>query len=71
MAPPSPDVRSRSVRTVLLVTLFRNFADSGSKLLVGTLSGSRAAHEVADRIERALTQARREIVDVVVELEPA
>jgi divalent metal cation (Fe/Co/Zn/Cd) transporter len=40
MAPPSPDVRSRSVRTVFLVTLFLNLAVSGSKILVGTLSGS-------------------------------
>jgi cation diffusion facilitator family transporter len=31
----------------------------------------RAAHDVADRIEAALTKARPEIVDVVVHLEPA
>jgi cation diffusion facilitator family transporter len=40
MAPPSPDIRSRSVRKVLLVTLFLNLAVSGSKIVVGTLSGS-------------------------------
>jgi cation diffusion facilitator family transporter len=40
MATPSPDVRSGSVRKVLLVTLFLNLAVSGSKILVGTLSGS-------------------------------
>ncbi|HXB56347.1 MAG TPA: cation diffusion facilitator family transporter [Vicinamibacteria bacterium] len=40
MPPPSPDVRSRAVRKVLLLTLLLNLAVSGSKILVGTLSGS-------------------------------
>jgi cation diffusion facilitator family transporter len=42
MAAPSPDVRSRAVRRVLLLTLFLNLAVSGGKILVGTLSGSLA-----------------------------
>ncbi|HKC11870.1 MAG TPA: cation diffusion facilitator family transporter [Vicinamibacteria bacterium] len=57
----------REVRT-------RGSADAVYVDLVVSLDGDltlRAAHQVADRIERALTEARQEIVDVVVHLEPA
>ena len=59
MAPPSPDARSRSVGT------------DRAAIPNETRAALRATHEVAERIERALTQARRETVDVVVHLQPA
>jgi cation diffusion facilitator family transporter len=63
-----PEVRSvREVRT-------RGSADSVYVDLIAHLDGElslRAAHEVADRIETVLKEARPGIVDVIVHLEPA
>ena len=68
MALPSPDVRSRSVRKVPLVTFVLNLAVSGSKILVGTLSGSLSM--VADGYHSLLDGANN-ILGVVVHVEPA